>query len=467
MVNKTYRCMDCGVEFQTEASHAKRCTECRKAHKRARERTSGPTMQPRECARCGDTFQPYKGDQQYCGKDCSYAVHLERTNKPGIPTTRRCRNKLCIERFVPQNPNHWYHEPACGQSEHLWSVEEILAEEGALLPGGNHLEMAKAAFGQKNQALRENTRLRTLRDYLTFELRNFYDENPQYRLPRISPPTAPVTRQKGREVEVLVQCSDWQVGKWEDGFGVEATKRRVEQLKESVASIVKRQQDAGYKVRRLIVTFGGDQLEGCYIYAGQNVSGLDKTSNTHRITVQIRTVAHMMAEFVAFCATLVNDITVEVVGGNHGRPNGKNDYADPEDNFDVMAAWWASDLTRNTPRIKWNIHEDWWGGFETMGHYVVMFHGDQWRGPFDKLDTLLPNWITNGVFAGKPKMVLTHHRHNLDAKEIAGVKVFQNGTIDGGSKWYLRSFGRAATPAQRILVVSEKRAPESAWDVDF
>jgi len=464
MVEKTYTCEDCGVQFTSEASHAKRCAECRKANKRARERVG---VEERECARCGTMFQPYKGDQLYCKDGCSYEVHKERNRAPGIPTTRRCRNRDCIERFVPVNASHWYHEPACGQSERLWSVEEILAEEGALLPSGSHLEMAKAAFGQKNQALRENTRLRSLRDYLTFELRSFYDEHPEYRLPRINPPTATVTRQKGREVEVIIQCSDWQVGKWEQGFGVEATKRRIEHLKESVASIVKRQQDAGYKVARIVVSFGGDMCEGCYIYGGQNVSGLDRTSNTHRLTVQIRVVAHLMAEFAAYCATLVQNVAVEVVGGNHGRPNGKNDYADPEDNFDVMAAWWASDLTRNTPRIKWNVHEDWWGGFETMGHYIVSFHGDQWRGPFDRLDNLLPNWITNGVFGGKPKIVLTHHRHNLDAKEIAGVKVYQNGTIDGGSKYYLKSYGKAATPAQRILVVSEKRAPESSWDVDF
>jgi hypothetical protein len=437
--------------------------------KESRKRAARYAVEPRPCERCGQMIEkPYSGNQKYHrDSECWYEARRDSLRIPGLPTTRRCRNKDCIERFVPVNPQHWYHEPGCQQSERLWSVEEILAEEGALLPGGNHLEMAKAAFGQKNQALRENTRLRSLRDYLTFELRSFYDEYPEYRLPKISPPTATTTRQRGRDVEVIVQCSDWQVGKWEDGFGVEATKKRIEQFKVSVASIVKRQQDAGYKVKRIVVTFGGDLIENCWMYGGQQVSGLDRTSNTHRVTVQVRVVAHLIAEFAAFCATLVPDVTVESVPGNHGRPNAKTEYADPEDNWDTLAAWWAQDLTRLTPRIKWNIHEDWWGGFETMGHYAVMFHGDQWRGPFDKLDTLLPNWITNGVFGGKPKIVLTHHRHNLDAKEIAGVKVFQNGTIDGGSKWYLRAFGKAATPAQRVLVVSEKHVPESVWDVDF
>jgi len=390
-----------------------------------------------------------------------------RGSLPATPTTRRCRSKLCIERFVPTNRSHWYHEPACSTvpEDMKWEVDDILAEEGSLLPGGNHLEMAKAAFGQKNTALRENSRLRSLRDYLTFEVKAFYDENPEFRYPTI--PTPPKDTGKKGERELLVQISDWQVGKWEQGFGVEATKARVERLKASVASIVQRQRDAGYKVNRLHVCVGGDMLEGCFIYRGQNVSGLDRSGNTHRLTVQIRVTAHMLAEFVAFCAALGVEVVVHIVGGNHGRPNGPNDYADPEDNFDVMIGWWARDLMANNPRIKWDISENWWNGFEVMGHYCVSIHGDQWVGPFSKLETLLPQWVASGVFGRKPVVFFTAHRHEERQMEVSGIPVFQNGCIDGGSGWYLRQFGRASRPFQRVLTFSEKYVPESQWPVYF
>lgn len=380
-------------------------------------------------------------------------------------STRRCRNKDCIERFIPVNPQHWYHEPACAQSERLWSVEEILAEEGALTPGSNPLEIAKAAFGQKNSAVRENMRLRTLREYLTFDSRMFYDEHPEYRLVKIQPP--PKDRGKRGEREIIIQLSDWQIGKWESGFGVEATKARIEALKHHVASIVQRQRDAGYAINTIRPCFGGDMIEGCFIYRGQNVTGLDRTGNTHRLTRQVQEAARLQADFAAFCATLAPSVVVEVVGGNHGRPNGPNDYADPEDNFDVMAAWWAADIAANSKHIQWNIHEDWWGGFESMGHYVVMFHGDQWSGAFERIQQLLPQWVAANTFGRKPAIVLTHHRHERREHEIAGIQVIQNGTIDGGSKWFLKAYGKASRPAQNVIVMSEKYEAEAVWPVRF
>jgi hypothetical protein len=407
------------------------------------------------------------------GKYCSFdhKTEAENARKRGVrlqtPTTRRCRSKLCIERFVPTNKTNWYHEPACSlvPDDMKWTVEDILNEEGSLLPGGNHLEMAKAAFGQKNTALRENSRLRSLREYLTFEIQSFHDEHPEYRYPQVPKVVTPKSTKKPREI--IIQTSDWQIGKWEAGFGWKETEKRIDALKVAIAEIIQRQREAGFPVRTARISEGGDGLEGCYIYRGQNVTGLDKSSNTHRLTVQARTLAQKRAELAIWVASLVDEVEVETVGGNHGRPNGPNDYADPEDNFDVMAAWWAEDICRNNPRIKWHTSENWWHSYESMGHKIVSMHGDQWNGPLERLETLLPQWIASGVFGSKPEMVLTHHRHSRRELEIAGIPVIQNGTIDGGSGWYLRAFGKASRPAQNIIVVSERHLYESIFPVWF
>ena len=461
----THTCQHCGAEFEAASHNAVYCKqECRLAFDRNRRRIT--PLAEKACELCGNMFRPRRDMDVTCGPECASRRYNESRNySQSQPTTRRCRNKNCIERFIPTNVNHWWHEPACRVSEDQWAADEILAEEGALLPESTHLELAKRAFGQKNQALRKVSQLVSLRDYLTFEIRQFYDEQPERRFPRV--PGLPKDSGKKGDREVIVQLSDWQIGKWEYGFGVEATLARIADLRRSLASIVQRQRDAGYQVRRIRPCFGGDMIEGCYIYRGQNVTGLDRTSNTHRLTTQIRTVAHEMAEFALFCATLADTVEVEVVGGNHGRTNGPNDYADPEDNFDVMAGWWAEDLTRATDRVKWNVCENWWTGFESMGHYIVSFHGDQWTGKFERLSALLPQWIASGTFDRPPELVLTHHRHTLEEKEIANAVVLQNGTIDGGSAWYLKQYGRASRPAQRIIVMSEKYAPESTWPVYF
>ena len=463
------KCTVCGADFEPRAVSHRACSpKCRA--KSNMDRRKNPDLQNLiPCSTCGTPFKPYRSGQKNCTPECGGVASRQRlkgrNSDYAQPLTRRCRSKDCIERFVPVNDQHWFHEPACRLSDRLWDVEDILREEGSLLPQAGHMELAKRAFGQKNQALRENTRLRSLRDYLTFEVQTFHDEHPEYLSPAV--PSPPKFSGKKRPREIIVQTSDWQIGKWEQGFGWEATQKRIEALKLATAEIIQRQRDAGFPVRTVRVSEGGDGIEGCYIYRGQNVTGLDKSSNTHRLTQQIRHLAHARADFATFLSTLVDEVVEETVGGNHGRPNGPNDYADPEDNLDVMAAWWAADITRHNKRVKWNTSENWWHSFESMGHPILSLHGDQWTGPLERLETLLPQWIATGVFGGKPEMVLTHHRHSRRELEIAGIPVIQNGTIDGGSGWYLRAFGKASRPAQNIIVVSETHLYESIFPVWF
>jgi hypothetical protein len=85
MVEKTYTCQDCDKQFTTEASHAKRCAECRKEARKERERRG---TEPRDCDRCGSTFRPYKGDQRFCSRECGYEAHVEASSKPATMSGR-------------------------------------------------------------------------------------------------------------------------------------------------------------------------------------------------------------------------------------------------------------------------------------------------------------------------------------------------------------------------------------------
>lgn len=760
--------------------------------------------------------------------------------------TRRCANKDCIERFVPVNSQHRFHETACGASTNLWTWDEVLREEGSLLPSSNTFDLAKRAFGQKNRVLRQLQERTSLNEYIANEVRTYYEDNPEYRWPSVpkvksDPPMRP---SRGERV-VLVQLSDWQIGKLEEGIGVDEMRVRVERIKGAVRSVVERQRAAGYSVKKVVNSWGGDMIEGCvpagslvdtqngpkpietivagdlvwahsdsgfalrrveaaemtgidriytirstertiranaehpilvrrrhetsgdprpsrhrfevrheyvraadirvgdllcisdalpdvgesllpvemfeflgfftgdgcltrgkktpngvylshesgapymghyaavcsrlfsnekgpvkvglnesgsrfhstlaakllvdlgvdhparkkripefvfrasleqrraylrgyldadgtvntlgqivyasvnrdlmedvrhlaisvgllasrvksqdrtcplpqggsmestiytvncgspdlnatigshtpkyierwaakagtrrvrqypvcdkgriieppagtryskvqevslselaepvynltvaddhtyivdgvvthncYIYGGQNVNGLDRTGNTHRLVTQVRVAATWMAELAMDEASYVEEVQNYDVPGNHGRTNGRNDFSDPKDNFDSLAAYIAEILTAQESRISWEHYDDWWGSFDILGHRFVSFHGDQWRGPFQKLEELLPKWVTGNVFGSlaRPEVVLTHHRHDLATLRVGGIQVVQNGTIDGGSGWYLRAFGKSSPPAQMIHVVSERRATESLWPVDF
>ncbi len=380
------------------------------------------------------------------------------------PLTRRCANKFCINRFIPVNSQHRFCTDACGASDETWTFEEILAEEGSLLPEASPFEMAKRAFGQKNQALRKLTDTINLREYLRYEVRALHDEQPGLRFPVVAPPRK--TQGGKGERELIVQLSDWQVGKLENGIGVtEMVERRVPRIIEAVASIAAHFRDSGYTVNRVHVVFGGDMVEGCFIYGGQNVTGLDRTANTHRITRQIPLAAQLEASVVRAIAAHTPEVIVHSVPGNHGRPNGKNDFSDPEDNFDTMVAEWAMDKLANQTNVQWDISERWWTGFTSMGHRVVAFHGDQWRGSLGELEKLLPRWVMGDVFGYRPALVLTHHRHDYSTMRVNSVYVHQNGTIDGGSEWYTKKYGKSSAPTQTVIVMSERRGPEAFYPI--
>lgn len=389
-----------------------------------------------------------------------------------VVLTRRCRNKQCLNRYVPVNSHHMHcGDTACNTAEDKWSIEQILSEEAGLAPGTNALNLAKAAFGQKNVAVRENARLRELREYMAYEIHQMHEEHPELRLsvqeyvePRPSWPPRNVN--KG-EREIVLLLSDWQVGKFEQGIGVDVATNRIKQTVAATASIIQHFRDSGYTIRKTRVVFAGDMVEGCYIYGGQNVSGLDRTGNTHRLTRQIATAAELEAYVVARLAMASPLVEVDSVPGNHGRTNGKNDFSDPLDNFDTLVAEWAKDKCANISNVAWNIHENWFGSFTTSGLKAVAMHGDAWSGPLQKVDSLLPQWNQSKVFGTPPDLLLLGHRHDFAHFKVGPAHVIQNGTVDGGSLWYTRAYGRASDPAQTVIVTSESHGVETVYTIGF
>lgn len=380
---------------------------------------------------------------------------------------RRCRNRDCDEEFIPVNAQHWYHEPACAQADDKKTVPEILSEEGGFDSVAAPYDLAQRAFGQKNQVLREVRRLTSQREYLSNEVRRYLKEDPgAVYAPYPEPPPA-VGSRTGREV-VLV-CSDWQLGKLEGDVGVrEVVGRRIPRIREATLQIIENVREAGHAVNKVHLVFAGDMIEGCYIYGGQNVTGLDRTGNTHRLVKQIHLCAAEQAQLAMALAAHVPEVVVHSVPGNHGRPNGRNDFADPADNFDTMAIEWARDKAAAQENITWQVEDDWFTSFDSMGHQLVVIHGDQWRQGFEQLERLLPKWVTAGEFGiGKPDVFITAHRHSFKMADINGITVVQNGTIDGGSRYFSKATGITSQPEQTVLVMSEKHAVENIWPIYF
>ena len=384
------------------------------------------------------------------------------------PSTRRCRNKDCIERFVPVNDQHWYCSPPCRSSTNLWEVADILREEAAVSPDTSPMEMAKRFAGQKNRAVRRVTQLTSMREFMRFEIGELARSAPESLL-KPKPP-APPAKKGGSPREIILICSDWQIGKLQNGIGVDAMQnQRLPKILDATTAVIKHFNNSGHPVTKLHIVFAGDIIEGCYIYGGQNVTGLDKASQTHMLIGQISKAATMQADLAMNLAAHVPEVVAHSVPGNHGRPNGKNDFADPEDNFDTLCAMWAKDKSSLQKNLTWDISQEWFNWFVSEGHIVASIHGDQWRGPVEQLQRLLPQWVLADVFriGQAPQVFITGHRHDFTMFRVNGITVVQNGTIDGGSDWYLKSYGKASPPTQVILVMSEKHGVEATYPICF
>jgi|GEM_PF-5671153 hypothetical protein len=390
------------------------------------------------------------------------------TNSLGI--TRRCRNRDCIERFIPVNTQHWYHEPACAEASRKWRVEDILSEESGMLPESSHMELAKRFAGQKNQALRRNETLVAMREFMRVEMDDLIRQDPT--VPFVEPLKPIPKRVKGKVSyvrEPILVLSDFQLGKWANGIGVNHAERvRIPRILDATHGWIDQLRDGGRIVNKVHVVYGGDMLEGCFIYKGQNVTGLDRTGNTHRITRQIAKVAEVEARIDQSIAASVAEVDHRSVPGNHGRPNGKNDFADPEDNFDTLASTWAEDKLFIQTNINFFHEEHWWHGFESLGRYIVVMHGDKWKGStLAQFRPILSGWITGGLFGRKPDVIITCHRHEFGVAEVNGVLVIQNGTIDGGSPWYTQAYGKSSRPVQTLLIMSEGHGVEGIHPIYF
>lgn len=62
-------------------------------------------LEPRQCAWCGKTFEPYKGDQLFCCRACSQASRSANT------VTKVCR--MCGQEFESVNENSRYCSDRC------------------------------------------------------------------------------------------------------------------------------------------------------------------------------------------------------------------------------------------------------------------------------------------------------------------------------------------------------------------
>lgn len=240
-------------------------------------------------------------------------------------------------------------------------------------------------------------------------------------------------------------------------FSLDVFDRRLARWVDGITGIIRKRAD-GYRIRELLIPFGGDHVEGDDIFAGQPWQlELDPCRQVYELTVRMY---EAIREVVRFAR---EDIGVEYIGlygveGNHGKVGGKKSGARPNTyNWDLLFLNMLFDRLRAEPIDEFAIES---GGalfFVCAGHQFQMIHGDEVKGwgglpfygltKFDGRSIRLHNTIYRYLLMG-------HHHQPAEIPNGAGETIVSGDWC--GANNLSRFIQAASRPQQKVLFVSEK-----------
>lgn len=254
-------------------------------------------------------------------------------------------------------------------------------------------------------------------------------------------------------------CSDWQVGKSENGFGSEQTIERFRSSLLQAVQQIKNLRKTGVSIDKLAILSVGDLVEGCDgHYAIQNFTvDLDRRH-------QVKVVRELLTEAILTLSPLFGHTTIAAVAGNHGenRKDGKafTTLADNDDVAAPEAVKEAFDLAGWGDRLTWFIPEhELTLCIDLGGVKVGLVHGHQFKGGVNALKKA-HDWWGSQVFGleavNDAQILLSGHFHSLHVVNVtAGRTWIQAPTIDPGSAWFTNTTGTSAIPAQMCFVATQ------------
>jgi hypothetical protein len=258
------------------------------------------------------------------------------------------------------------------------------------------------------------------------------------------------------DLALVVNLSDWQIGKGEEG-GTRATVERVLALGPAVERRIAELRDTGRGIGQLVVHGLGDMVESCDGFYAMQSYGVDLDRRQ-----QLRVTWRLLAELLRRWVPLAPELTVGAVAGNHGenRKDGKA-FTTFGDNDDLTVFEVVADVLGGAPgfeHVKWLIPDNrltFAHDIRGISHGVA--HGHQARGAAGA--AAIKKWWEGQAFGVREMMhaqiLATGHFHHLSVVEYAesGRTHMQAPAMDGGSQWYAESSGLSAPPGTLTYVV--------------
>lgn len=239
-------------------------------------------------------------------------------------------------------------------------------------------------------------------------------------------------------------------------FSLEVFDERLERYVEGLTGIIAKRAD-GYGIKELIIPFGGDQVEGDEIFAGQpwqlEIDPVTQVWELHgRMLTAITEIVRFAREDIG-----IEHIAIYGVTGNHGKVGGRKSGARPASyNWDLLFLKFLFASLQKQPIDEFAI-EPLGIFFYAAGHEIQAVHGDEIRGwggipfygltRFDGRSMRLHNRLYRYLIMG-------HHHQPADIPNGAGRTIICPDWV--GANNLSRDMAAASRPAQKVLFLSEK-----------
>ena len=262
------------------------------------------------------------------------------------------------------------------------------------------------------------------------------------------PPESKTTKKSKRKrkntTEAWLCLSDWQVGKVTDTYSSQVAIKRVNQLTNQAADLLRKE-----KPKVLHIVLQGDMVEGEAIFAGQPFE-IDDDLWTQSVEPIPMLITHVITKL----SPLVPKIKVAAVHGNHGRSGFKGGGHSRKTNWDLVAYNTAKLMCEiaGVNNMSWDISETWYVKQKVAGNGILCVHGDQVGGgnPFNvgAIFRKAMGW-THNIEDWKFLSVGHHHTH-ASGELNRDVYFFLSGSPESGNEFAREKLAQGGLALQRM-----------------
>ena len=277
----------------------------------------------------------------------------------------------------------------------------------------------------------------------------------------VPPVKAPARdRRKGRAETALWVMTDWQGAKKSTSYNTEVMRQRVMQFAEKAVAITDIQRN-DHPVKDVVITFGGDMIEGLFNFPTQPYE-IDST-----LFEQFVNVARLMVDVVRYALANYENVRVIAEWGNHGRIGSKRDAVPRHDNADRMTYELARQMLSHETRLVWEDSPEDVQRIEIGNYRALLLHGDEiGRNGFASPGAIVQhmNRWRSGAYPWEFRDVYIGHYHTHAEWAMANGQgaVYQTGSTESDNRYANIMLAATAIPSQRLHFVDPDKGRVTA-----